>query len=268
MQFAVVLLPQIALLIYMTYAESSHDEVMIKGFDTHSTTIQAQDKYKRFLNGAADSVDTGSLSQEAHAALISSRVDIDKLIIMLPDQAIENAELSHWMRSIDEALGTDTSTKALLRLQEPISRVRVKIEQLVKEQQKRLDVIIASSNEHAESLRMVVMILSILLLIMTIGFVLQLIRGLSRPLNHAVDVADRIASGHKLNSFDVDTKHDVGNLLGSLWRMHSSLLAYERDVEQHRHNLFANWIKVNADWIRLRRWPNWVAGSGIKTIWL
>ncbi|MEQ1674910.1 MAG: EAL domain-containing protein [Candidatus Nitrotoga sp.] len=237
MQFAVVLLPQIALLIYMTYAESSHDEVMIKGFDIHSTTIQAQDKYKKFLNGAEDSVDTGSLSKQAHAALTSSRVDIDKLIIMLPDQAIENAELSHWMRSIDEALGTDTSTKALLRLQEPISRVRVQIEQLVQEHQKKLDAIIASSNEHAESSRMVVMILSTLLLIMTIGFVLQLIRGLSRPLNHAVDVADRIASGQKLTSFDVDTKNDVGNLLGSLWRMHGSLLAYERDVEQHRHSL-------------------------------
>lgn len=236
-QFAVVLLPQIALLIYITYAEASHDEVMIKGFDIHSTTIRAQDKYKQFLNGAADSVDTGSLSKQAHAALTSSRVDIDKLIIMLPDQAIKNAELSHWMRSIDEALDIDASTKALLRLQEPISRVRVQIEQLVKEHQKKLDAIIASSNEHAESSRMVVMILSTLLLIMTIVFVLQLIRGLSRPLNHAVDVADRIASGHKLNSFDVDTKHDVGNLLGSLWRMHGSLLAYERDVEQHRRNL-------------------------------
>ncbi|MEQ1813866.1 MAG: EAL domain-containing protein [Candidatus Nitrotoga sp.] len=236
-QFAVVLLPQIALLIYITYAEANHDKVMIRAFDVHSTAIKAQDKYKQFLNGAADSVDTGSLTKQAHAALISSRVDIDRLIMMQPDQAIENAELSHRMRSIDEAVSINASFKQLLLLQEPINQVRKRIEQLVAEQQKKLDAFIASSNERADTSRMVVMILSALLLIMTIGFVLQLIRGLSRPLNHAVDVADRIASGHKLDSFDVDTQHDVGNLLGSLWRMHNSLLAYENDDEQHRRSL-------------------------------
>jgi diguanylate cyclase (GGDEF)-like protein len=236
-QFAVILLPLVALLVYVTHAEARRAAAMSRAFSIHATAIEARDLYTLFLEGAADSVDTGRLSARSREALSTASADIDKLTAMQPDQATAHAELSGWLRSIDDVVRTDTSAIALTRLQVPINRARERVGHLAHTHQTSLDQAIAASIDDAVRSRQVVLGLSALLLLVTIGFIVQLIRGLSRPLRQAVEVADRIASGHKLDSFEVDAEHDVGNLLGSLQRMHGSLLTYESDAEQHRLSL-------------------------------
>ena len=236
-QFAVVLLPLVALLVYVTHAESRRAAAMSRAFSTHEAAIDARDQYAAFLDGAADSVDTGRLSARARKALADANADVDRLIVLQPEQAAAHSELSGWLRSIDDIVRTDASPTALTRLQVPMNRARERVDQLARKHQTSLDQAIAVSIDDASRSRKVVFGLSALLLLVTIAFIAQLIRGLSRPLRHAVEVADRIASGHKLDSFAVDARHDVGNLLGSLQRMHGSLLAFEGDVERHRRGL-------------------------------
>ena len=237
LQFAVVLLPLVSLLGYVTHAESRRAAAMSRAFATHEAAIDARDQYAAFLDGAADSVDTGRLSARARKALADANADVDRLIVLQPEQAAAHSELSGWLRSIDDIVRTDASPTALTRLQVPMNRARERVDELARKHQTSLDQAIAVSIADAGRSRAVVTGLSALLLLLTIGFIVQLIRGLTRPLRHAVEVADRIASGHKLDSFDVDAEHDVGNLLGSLRRMHCSLRAYEGDVERHRRGL-------------------------------
>ena len=236
-QFAVVLLPLVALLVYETHAEARRAAAMSHAFAIHEAAIETRDQYTAFIDGAADSVDTGRLSARARKALSDANADVDKLIALQPDQAGAHSELSGWLRSIDDVVRSDASPAALTRLQVPINRARERVEQLARKHQASLDRAIALSIDDAARSRSVVLSLSALLLLVTVGFIVQLIRGLARPLRHAVEVADRIASGDKLDSFDVDAEHDIGNLLGSLRRMHGSLLASQGDVERHRRGL-------------------------------
>ncbi len=236
-QFAAVLLPLVALLAYVTHAEWRRATAMNQAFAIHATAIETREQYARFLDGAVDSVDTGRLSQRSRTALAGASTLVDKLIVLQPDEAAFHGQLSGWLRSIEATILSDPTATSLKRIHQPINLARERVEHLARTQNTSLDQAIAASVAEAGRSRQVVLALSALLLVMTIGFIVQLIRGLSRPLRHAVEVADRIACGHKLDSFVVDARHDVGNLLGSLQRMHGSLLTYESDVQQHRTDL-------------------------------
>ena len=69
LQFAVILLPLVALLAYVTHGESRRAADMSQAVTVHATAIQARDQFALFLDGAADSVDTGHLSARARKAL-------------------------------------------------------------------------------------------------------------------------------------------------------------------------------------------------------
>ena len=180
-QFAVVLLPLVALLVYVTHAESRRAAAMSRAFSTHEAAIDARDQYAAFLDGAADSVDTGRLSARARKALADANADVDRLIALQPEQAAAHSELSGWLRSIDDIVRTDASPTALTRLQVPMNRARERVDQLARKHQTGLDQAIAVSIDDASRSRKVVFGLSALLLLVTIAFIAQLIRALPRP---------------------------------------------------------------------------------------
>ncbi len=114
-QFAVILLPLVALLAYGGYDESRRATAMSLAVNIHATVIEARDQYALFLNGVADSVDTGSLCVRARQALSGAGSGIDRLTALQTHQTRKHAELSGWLRSIDDVLRTDTSAIALTR---------------------------------------------------------------------------------------------------------------------------------------------------------
>ena len=178
LQFAVILLPLVALLGYVTHAESRRAADMSRAVAVHATVIEARDQFALFLNGAADSVDTGHLSARARKALSDASMDIDKLMAMQTDQASAQAELSGWLRSIDDVLRSDASVSALTPLRVPMNRARERIEQLTRIHQAKLDQAIAGSIKEADHSRTLVVILSVFLLLVTITFIVQMMRGL------------------------------------------------------------------------------------------
>ncbi len=270
LQFSVILLPLVGLLGYVTHSESRRTAEMSRAVAMHAAAMDARDQFALFLDGAADSVDTGHLSTRARKALNDANRDIDQLMAMQPDQTAAHAELSGWLRSIDDVLRSETTAAALTPLRVPMNRARERIEQLTRKHQAKLDQDIAGSIKEAGQARALVLGLSAILLLVTITFIVQMMRGLSRPLRRAVEVADSIASGRRLDSFAVDAEHDVGNLLGSLRRMHGSLLSYEEAGERQRQSLEVKVVELAESQSRLDRaqaaaklgsWQ-WQVGSG------
>ena len=236
-QFAVILLPLVAVLFYETGAGARRAAAMSHALSTHLLVETAKERYGAFLNGAADAVDTGRLAAPALAALDEAAGDIAKLLGLDPAHAATLAGLGSTLRQFHNNLTPDPSLAALSPMRAPMAQARASLEQAAREHERDLDKAIVSTIEDTAQTRQRVLLLSALLLIVTIVFIVQMIRGFSRPLRQAVHMANRIAAGRKFDSFVVDPKQDIGNLLGSLQHMHTSLRGFEQDVQRHQLGL-------------------------------
>ncbi len=78
---------------------------------------------------------------------------------------------------------------------------------------------------------------SILVLLMTIWCVFRMIHYLSRPLELAVSIADRIAEGGIVAEGHFNLQLDVGNLIRSLGRMYRNLKSAQSEAHVHRKGL-------------------------------
>ena len=236
-QFAVILLPLVAVLVYATGSEARRAAGMSHALALHQQSIEAKERYAVFLNGAADAVDTGRLAAPALVALGDAAGGVERLIALDTAQLSPVTGLNQSLRSTLNALTADPSLASLTRLRAPIAEARLHLDQQARERQNRLDEAIDFSIRDTARTQKLVLVLAALLLAVTIAFIVQMIRGLSQPLRLAVDVADRIAAGRKFDTFSVDPQHDIGNLLSSLQRMHISLRGFEADVAHQRIGL-------------------------------
>ncbi|WP_240647970.1 methyl-accepting chemotaxis protein [Pararobbsia silviterrae] len=77
--------------------------------------------------------------------------------------------------------------------------------------------------EMAHSIRLIAVVLVCLGAVIAIGIAVYLVRAISKPLEQAADVADRIARGQLDNRIEHESKDEVGRLLDALARMDAQL---------------------------------------------
>ncbi len=236
-QFAITLLPMIAVVLYQVDAESRRAASMAHAMSLHEAAAQARERYAVFVNGATDAVDTGQLAPAALVAHRQAGTEIDRLVELGAPEPAALSALSRDLGATLVALRRNASLSTLMQLRQPIGDARVRIDLLYAESARQVDAAVQSSIEGTQRTREIVLALSCILGILTAFFIHRMIRNLSQPLHLAVSVANRIASGDKFDAFTVDAKHDIDNLLGSLQHMNTSLRGFEEDVERKRIGL-------------------------------
>ena len=236
-QFAVILLPLVAVLVYETGAEVRRAADLSLAMVLHRQAIEAKDSFAVFLNGAVDAVETGRLAAAAGAALeqTSARLALLRQNDPAPAQALDGLLLK--TQTLANEVRRDPSLPALTRLQSPMAAVRLHLEDATQARQADMDRVVEQAIADAAQTERWLLVLAAVLLVLTGGFIVRMVRGLSQPLRLAVELADQIASGEKCDGFTFDTRQDIGNLLGSLQRMHASLRGFEHDVHKHREGL-------------------------------
>ena len=234
-QFAVILLPVIALLGYQTLTEAQRTASVDRVFRLHNLALEAKDRYAVFVNGAADAVDTSKLSRPALAALVDAR---DRLSQLGNETGLADLlETSGSMDVMVKMLAKDPGLPTLLKLQGQINSARDRIARAQSDYDGKLNTsILQSIDESREKTRMV-MVVSAAALAITIWFVFRMIRYLSQPLSLAVSMADRIAGGQRIEEREFRLHADVGNLLHSLARMHLSLQRYRSEIADYNKGL-------------------------------
>ncbi len=237
LQFAVVLLPLVAVLAYETHTEARNVARMEHALAMHERAAAAAAQFTEFLDGAADAVDTGRLAGRAVTALHAATTNAEAYLALNASAMADDNQIVEELHAVVATLKTDTTLAALTRLHEPINAVRRSLEEVVRERQVALHLTIEQSIQDTAARQQSVAGLSLLLAVITIAFIVQMIRGLSRPLSQAVEVANRIAEGRDLDKIRIDPRHDLGNLLASLSRMHASLRGFEADVARQRLGL-------------------------------
>ena len=234
-QFAVILVPLIFMLGYQSMRNASRSAEMNTLFHNHDLALTARDQYRTFLDGAADAVDTAQLSTPALEAL--SRTG--ELLGDLGNEAGSPSlvETARDIAAMAAMLATDRSLPALQRLHSRINANRVAIWRSEEAIEKQMDAAIGHSIAEADRDTQVVSVASVLLLAITIWFIARMIRDLSRPLNLAVSVANRIAEGREVPDGEFRSERDIGNLLGSLEGMYGNLARYRAEVDATRQSL-------------------------------
>src|SRR5207244_4430049 len=73
LQFAIIIAPITLVLLYQALSDVRHADSVKFELQSVALAHQARDNYKVFLNGVADAVDTGTLSNRARQALDQTR---------------------------------------------------------------------------------------------------------------------------------------------------------------------------------------------------
>jgi signal transduction histidine kinase/AmiR/NasT family two-component response regulator len=234
-QFASILLPIMIVLTVQTIVDEHRSGRIEESFQLHQSSLRILNSFKTFQNEAANAVDTGRLSRSAVAELKNAQQAIHAL-----GCTRETAPSITDCRNFDQlvqSVETDLNLANLMILRTQIAQIRTNLESLENLFDQQNNAEIQKFLSAARLQQHVVAVVAVLTLLFALIYIRGMIRGLTEPLNEAVRLAERVASGEHPSRSEQSTKHDIGNLLSSLYRMSSSLHRLHRELDEHRSSL-------------------------------
>ena len=234
LQFAVILVPIIALLAYQTVSEAKRAYDVKFRVQLHDKAVKVSDQYTLFMNGVVDAVDTRRLGASALTALRDSAREAALLGGEAHSEKLSTASIE--LKKIAEVLTSDPSINQLEVFRTRLADVRSLIATTQETFADDLDQAILKSIDGSQQNRKIVAIATLALLGLTLWFIHQMISGLTQPLAIAVEAANSIAEGRAVN-IEAAPKTDIDNLLGSLKKMHESLQRSEQKSAGYRQGL-------------------------------
>ena len=247
LQFAIILAPITFVLLYQTLSDVRQASSVKFELGGVVRAHRARDSYKVFLNGVADAVDTGSLSNRARQALEHTKDSLSDLQSW--DRAFQSEPI---LEPINTLLNTTRRNQSLQELL-PLQAVAIKANGLLTalantyeiREHKNIEGIIQAVNRQV----WIVLIATCITLASALAFVVQLINGLTEPLNRAVTLAENIAAGDFRAEKSIDTHRDIGGLLASLAAMRGGLRQAFLNLEKNEARLAnAQRIASVGDW--------------------
>ena len=247
LQFAIILAPITFVLLYQTLSDVRQASSVKFELGGVVRAHRARDSYKVFLNGVADAVDTGSLSNRARQALEHTKDSLSDLQSW--DRAFQSEPI---LEPINTLLNTTRRNQSLQELL-PLQAVAIKANGLLTalantyeiREHKNTEGIIQAANRQV----WIVLIATCITLASALAFVVQLINGLTEPLNRAVTLAENIAAGDFRAEKSIDTHRDIGGLLASLAAMRGGLRQAFLNLEKNEARLAnAQRIASVGDW--------------------
>ncbi|HLA35847.1 MAG TPA: methyl-accepting chemotaxis protein [Rhodocyclaceae bacterium] len=228
LMLTIAALPLVAVVVYLIYADRIRDDELSLAFSVYDLSIQRNNHYKRFLNGAADAIDTGKVSQQAIEALATAG-DLSAKLATLRGQA---GAIESELANLTNTLRKDASVATLMPLREPIRAVDAGVTDEAAAGQKRLATVITESSA-AASIRTYVAVITALCSLGLAGFLgYSLIARLTTDIRRAMEAADNIANGNLNNDIRVRSKDEIGRLMEALTRMDSGLLSIVGQIRE------------------------------------
>jgi len=235
LQFAAVLLPVALVLVYQAASDAYRVSEMDRILNRYQFAHDAKRHYASFVNGVVDAVDSGRLSAHALQALRDAETQLRVLREHDPAPALSTTQ--EIMAAILVALSRASSIEALLPLRQPVNLVDRALTEYEATYTRRHRDFVLADIVRARQQTLIVAFATTLSLGLTVLFIRGMINGLTRPLNLAVDVANRIATGEVVRTHEISTREDIGDLLHSLAAMNDSLSTYRREVDEYQLSL-------------------------------
>ena len=245
-QFVAILLPLLAVLIYQTAADSLRVRATDSAVQRATLASQAASRYKRFVDGIVDAVDTGSLAPNARSAL-DAAVDTLRSLSQLDTRPQVSTAHDHLL-TIQSVIPANAAIAQVTPHRARVNDASVMIAALEKDALATQDTLVRDGVSAARTQLFYVAIALLLSIVMTLIYIVRMIRGLTEPLGRAVAAASAIASGDLESTAHLDTQGDIDGLIASLDNMRASLKdnraslleqqrTLESRVEERTHSL-------------------------------
>ena len=235
LQFAIVLLPLVALHAYSMLVERHYIAATERALQLHATSIDAKAQYQIFLDAVGYGVDTGEISAHGLVSLAGARTVLAQL---QRQDAVGGAQIA--ITRVDallDATKSDRSIRALLPVRSLVNQALHDIETLQAHYDALREETLAQAMRSASERQLVVIACAACIIVLAVVFVRMMFKGLTEPLALAVSVANRIAQGDLIDSAQLDSRHDIDDLLRSLSTMNESLRRYRIDAENNQRAL-------------------------------
>ena len=247
LQFAIILAPITFVLLYQTLSDVRQASSVKFELGGVVRAHRARDSYKVFLNGVADAVDTGSLSNRARQALEHTKDSLSDLQSW--DRSFQSEPILEPINTLLNTTRRNQPLQELLSLQAVAIKANGLLTALANtyeiREHKNTEGIILAANRQV----WIVLIATCITLASALAFVVQLINGLTEPLNRAVTLAENIAAGDFRAEKSIDTHRDIGGLLASLAAMRGGLRQAFLNLEKNEARLAnAQRIASVGDW--------------------
>ena len=247
LQFAIILAPITFVLLYQTLSDVRQASSVKFELGGVVRAHRARDSYKVFLNGVADAVDTGSLSNRARQALEHTKDSLSDLQSW--DRSFQSEPILEPINTLLNTTRRNQPLQELLSLQAVAINANGLLTALANtyevREHKNTEGIIQAANRQV----WIVVIATCITLASALAFVVQLINGLTEPLNRAVTLAENIAAGDFRAEKSIDTHRDIGGLLASLAAMRGGLRQAFLNLEKNEARLAnAQRIASVGDW--------------------
>jgi signal transduction histidine kinase len=230
LQFAVVVLPMMAILLYQTISDIYHAEELERSYRFLAACHVIESRYAQFVNGVVDAVDTGQLGADALRALDEATERFRKLA--QEDHARNFIKLQGEMDNALSALKHDRSLNTLILLRATINQINAELGneyvRYEKENRQAIEANISSAKIQKK-------IVSSALLAVFAGLFMALLasRKILGSVRACMDFAGRIAQGDLTCRMPLEGWKEFRALAGSLSSM-SEALQLSRLSEEKR----------------------------------
>lgn len=222
-QFLIIILPLVMVLVYQTLSDSRRAAALQRAFQLHEHVHAAKTSYKVFLNGVVDAVDSGTVSRKAIEALAEAGTQVKELNGKDHQQSLN--DLQARLETVHKTLSANAAITAVLPLRQEINQTDKILGEVDASYELANHDIIIQTISSSQQQFILVALATLFTLLVTAFFVWRMIRDLTRPLNEAEGLANRIAEG-RLDSqkgAGESESRDIGNLLASLRTMNNNL---------------------------------------------
>lgn len=222
MQFMAVMIPITMVLAYQTISDVQRSSEMSKAFQLMEQSAVTKTRYKTFLNGVSDAVDTGKLGASSIKALEDSWDGLSRMRVLDSTELVDNSILQQ-LASVLGVLQKDNSIEAIVPLRDKIRELDVEFSRLNDAYVEGNSAVIKQA-EHSSNIQKYIVLGSIVFIALITWMFVRSVGKLTNPLKVAVDVAESIAAGDLSQHIETSKSNDeTGKLLRSLGSMQGSL---------------------------------------------
>jgi signal transduction histidine kinase/DNA-binding NarL/FixJ family response regulator len=230
-----LLLPVIALLGYQAWSALRRADHVETATANDAKSAQVYERWRYFVQGTVDAVDTGRVSPAALAAFTQARDSLRGLAVADPGLDIDQVSIA--LGEVEARLAKEASIDNVRALRGTINSIDRTFGRHVDEFHRAAQTAVLGSIAKTKSQHTVVLAAA-LLTFAAVGFLLyRMIKGLTEPLSQAVETAQRIARGELTLAPAPDTRDDLDGLLQSLAVMERGLYQYRAQIETRTREL-------------------------------
>ncbi len=229
-RFGAVILPLTAILVAQMVVDAKRNAELDAAFRLQTYAGEAAARYKSFLDGAADAVDSGKLSGKALGSLEQTEQSLRALAAVDANRDLSGLRAN--LGTILSALRQDASVAALVRLQAPIQQARSAVAEQAAAYKERDRSAVAQTLRSAREQMWMVSSALVVTLVLGTWLLLGFCRGIRAGLQRAVGAAEAIALGRLDRRTGATSNDEIGRFLDSLDRTMDRLTAIVIGIKQ------------------------------------